>query len=85
LCNVIFLESFEGSCCNGDYLFSIVLPYLVSLHLSGFNVQTYVRHNPFGIIRNISCNDLYYNMLFEDCTKNWEPKYCTKAKFRMKM
>jgi hypothetical protein len=61
---VIFLELFEDSCSDGDYLFSIVLPYLVSLHSFGFNVQTYVRHNPFWIIRSISCNDPYYNMLF---------------------
>jgi hypothetical protein len=44
---VIFLELFEGSRSDGDYLFSIVLRYLVSLHSFGFNIQTYVRHNPF--------------------------------------
>jgi len=37
-CNAIFLESFEGSHNHGNYLSSIVLPYLVSLHSSGFNV-----------------------------------------------
>jgi hypothetical protein len=37
-CSGIFLELFEGACSDGDYLFSIVLPYLVSLHSFGFNV-----------------------------------------------
>ncbi len=50
---------------DGDYLFSIVLPYLVSFHLFGFSVQIYVKHNPFGTIRSVSRNDPYYNMLFE--------------------
>jgi hypothetical protein len=81
-CNVIFLELFEGSCSNGDYLFSTILPYLVSLHLFKFNVQTYIRHNPFGIIRSISHNDLYYNMLLEDYSDSCEPTYCTKAKLK---
>jgi hypothetical protein len=40
-CSAIFLESFEAIGSDGDYLFSIVLSYLVSFHFSGFNVQTY--------------------------------------------
>jgi hypothetical protein len=66
LCSVIFFELFEGSHRNhGNYLLYIVLPYLVSLHSSGFSVQTYIRHNPLGSTRSISCSDFYYNMLFE--------------------
>jgi hypothetical protein len=32
------LEPWEGLCSDGDYLLSIVLLYLVSLHSSIFNV-----------------------------------------------
>ncbi len=49
-CNVIFLELFEGASSDGDYLLSTVLPYLVSLHLFGFSVHTYVKHNPLGLL-----------------------------------
>jgi hypothetical protein len=70
---VIFLELFEGSHSDGNYLFSIVLPYLVSLHSFGFNVQTYIMHNPFWTIRSISRNDPYYNMLFQSYNNSCEP------------
>jgi hypothetical protein len=78
-CRAIFFESFESSHNNGDYLLSIVVSYLVSLHSFRFSVQTYVRHNPFGTIRSISRNDPYYNILFEDCSDSCEPTYCIKC------
>jgi hypothetical protein len=53
-CGAIFLELFEGAGSDGDYLLSIVLPYLVSFHFFGFSVQIYLKHNPFGTIKNIS-------------------------------
>jgi hypothetical protein len=83
-CSAIFLESFEGSHNHGNYLLSIVLLYLVSLHSSKFSVQTYIRHNPFGNIRRINHNDFYYNMLFEDYTNSCEPTYYTKVKLKKK-
>jgi hypothetical protein len=85
LCSVVFWKLFEGSCSDGDDLFSIVFPYLVSLHSFGFNVHTYIRHNPFGIIRSINRNDFYYNMLFEDYSDSCEPTYYTKEKLKKKM
>jgi len=54
LCSAIFLESFEGVSSDGDYLFSTILPCLVSLHSFRFNVQTYVKHNSFGTNKSIS-------------------------------
>jgi hypothetical protein len=39
-----------------------------------------MKHNPFGIIRSISWNDLYYNMLFEYCSDSCDPIYYTKTK-----
>jgi hypothetical protein len=67
---------------DGDYLLSIVLPYLVSLHLFGLSVQIYVKHNPFGTIRSISRSDPYYNMLFEDYSDSHDAMYCTKEKLK---
>ncbi len=83
LCSVIFLESFEDLCNNGEiYLLFIVFHYLVSFHSFGFNVQIYVRHYPFGTIGNISHNDPYYNMLFECCNDSCEPTYYIKTKLK---
>jgi hypothetical protein len=84
-CSAIFLESFESSHRDGDYLLFIVLPYLVSLHSFGFNVQTYIRHNPFGTIRSISCSDLHYNILFENCNHSCEPTYYIKENLTKKL
>jgi hypothetical protein len=50
-CSVIFLESFEGSHNDGDYLFSIVLPYLLSLQSSKFCVHTYIKHIFLGLLK----------------------------------
>jgi len=77
------LESFEGAGSDGDYLLSIVLPYLVSFHFSGFDVQTYLKHNPFRTIKSISQSDLYYKMLFEDCSDSCDVMYYTKAKLKI--
>ncbi len=84
-CIHIFLELFKGVSSNGDYLFSTVFPYLVLFHLFRFNVQTYLKHNPFGTIKNISQSDPYYNMLFEYCNGSYDPIYCTKAKLKNKI
>ncbi len=81
-CSLIFLESFEGVSSNGDYLLSTILAYLVSLHSSRFNVQTYLKHNLFGTIKSISWSDSYYNMLFEYCSDSCDPTYCIKAKLK---
>jgi hypothetical protein len=81
-CSAIFLELFEGLHNDGDYILSNVLPYLVSLHSSRFNVQTYVRHNPFGTIKIINHSDCNYNMLFEDYNDSCEPTYYIKAKLK---
>jgi hypothetical protein len=80
LCSVIFLESFEGAGSDGDYLLSIVFPYFVSFHFSGFSFQTYLKHNPFGTIQSISQSDPYYKMLFEDCSDSCDAMYYTKEK-----
>jgi hypothetical protein len=80
LWNGIFVESFEGASNNGDYLFSIVLPYLVSFHFFGFSVQTYMKHNPFGTIKSINQSDPYYKMLFEDCSDSCDTKTKLKKK-----
>ncbi len=81
-CSPIFLELFKGANSNGDYLLSIVFPYLVLFHSSRFNVHIYFKHNPFGTIRSISRSDPYYNMLFEYCNDSYDPIYYIKAKLK---
>jgi hypothetical protein len=74
ICVVLyFLESFRSSHSDGNYSLSIVFPYLVSLHSFRCSVQTYIKHNPFGTIRSISCSNPHYNILFEDCNDSCEP------------
>ncbi len=81
---VIFLESFEGLGSDGDYLFSTVLPCLVFFQLSGFNVQTYMKHNLFGTIRSIIRSNPYYNMVFEYYSDSCDTMYYIKTKFFLK-
>jgi hypothetical protein len=49
--NAIYVETFEKSGRNDNYLLGIVLPYMETLHFLEFNVPTFVQDNPFG--RNI--------------------------------
>jgi hypothetical protein len=49
--SAICLESFNGLHGEDRYLLRSVLPYLENLHSSGYNVPTFVEHNPFGRIR----------------------------------
>jgi hypothetical protein len=83
-CSGIFLESFEGASSDGDYLFSIILPYLVSFHFSRFSVQIYVKHNPFGTIKSINQTNPYYKMLFEYYSDSCDAMYYIKAKLKRK-
>lgn len=67
---------------NENYLLLIVLPYLVSLGLSRFNVQTNVRFNIFKSIKSMSHSDPDSKMLFESCNDMCEMTYCTKANLK---
>ncbi len=51
--NAIFLESFDNTCGEDQYLLGFVFPYLENFHLFGYGVPTFVKHNPFGRIRCI--------------------------------
>jgi hypothetical protein len=51
--NVIFLESFNGIRGEDQHLLGSIFPYFKNLHLSKYNVHTFVEHNPFGRIRCI--------------------------------
>ncbi len=82
---VPFFESFDGLCGEDNYFFWIVLLYLKSLHLSKYDISTYVQHNPFGRIRCINCNDHeQFKMLFLKCSSDCKASFCNSAKLKMK-
>jgi len=63
--SAIFLESFGGVCGENWYFLGFVLPYFENLHSSGYNVPTFVEHNPFGKIKCINPDNLgLFKMLF---------------------
>jgi hypothetical protein len=51
--NIMFVKSFRHKDVNDNYLVGNNLPYLESLHYFGFSVFTFVKENPFGIIKNV--------------------------------
>ncbi len=51
--NAFFLDFFNGRHGEDQYLLGSVFPYLKNLHLSRYNVPTFVEHNSFGRIKCI--------------------------------
>jgi hypothetical protein len=51
--SAIFLDSFDGCCGEDQYLLGCVFLYLENLHSFGYNVPTFVEHNPFGRVKCI--------------------------------
>jgi hypothetical protein len=51
--NDIFLDSFDGRCGENHYLLGSVFLYFENLHSFGYDIPTFVEHNPFGRIRCI--------------------------------
>jgi hypothetical protein len=56
LYSATFLESFDGLHGEDQCLLGFVFPYLENLDSSGYDVPTFVEHNPFGRIRCIDRN-----------------------------
>jgi hypothetical protein len=59
------LES-TNSCYGEDqYLLGFIFPYLENLHSYGYDVPTFVEHNPFGRIRSMDRNNpRLFKMIF---------------------
>jgi hypothetical protein len=51
--NVIFVESYEYSPKEDNYLMKTLLPYLEFFYNSRLNVPTFVELYPFGTIKSI--------------------------------
>jgi hypothetical protein len=66
--SAIFLELFDNLRGEDQYLLRSIFPYLENLHSSGYDVPTFVEHDPFGRIRCIDQNNLkLFKMLFVKC------------------
>ncbi len=75
-------DDFRG---EDHYLLKTIIPYLEFLHLFGYGVFTYVKHNPFGRIEYINCDDpKQFKMLFVNCNNGCKPSFCNNAKLNMK-
>jgi hypothetical protein len=79
--NAIYVETFEKSGRNDNYLLGIVFPYMETIHFLEFSVPTFVQDNPFGRnIKHIRWNDPIYKTLFEGCTSSCDSSYCTNVR-----
>jgi hypothetical protein len=79
------LELCDNVCGKDQYLLGPTLPYLENLHLSKYNIPTFVKHNPFGRIRCINWNNLgFFKMLFVKCSRMYQPNFNNNAKLKLK-
>jgi hypothetical protein len=83
--NSIFLKSFDGLHGEDQCLLRYVLSYLENLDLFGYDVPTFVEHNPLGRIRCIDQNNLaLFKMLFVKCSHTCQPTFCNNVKLKLK-
>jgi len=83
--NAIFLESFDNRCGEDQYLLGSIIFYLENLHLSEYNVPTFVEHNSFGRIRCIDRDNLgLFKMLFVKWNQTCQPTFFNNVKLKLK-
>jgi hypothetical protein len=58
--NAIFVESYEYTPKEDNYLMKILLLYLEFFHNFGLSVPTFVKLYPFGAIRSIKEGDVKF-------------------------
>jgi hypothetical protein len=66
--NAIFVESYEYTPKEDNYLMKTHLPYLKLFHYFGLNVPTFLEFYPFSAIRSIKETNVRFRTLFEKCT-----------------
>jgi len=82
---VIFLDPFDDRHGKDQYFLGFIFPYLENLHLSGYDVPTFVEHNPFGRIKCIDKNNpRFFKMLFVKCSRTCQHAFCNSAKLKLK-
>jgi hypothetical protein len=74
--NAIFVESYEYTPKEDNYLMKIFFPYLEFFHNFGLNVPTFVELYPFGAIKSIKEDDVKFWMLFKKCTMAYFASFC---------
>jgi len=85
LYSAIFFKSFDGLRGEDQCLLGSILPYLENLNSFGYDVPTFVEHNPLGWIRCIDQNNLrLLKMLFVKCKHICQPISCNSAKLKLK-
>jgi len=85
LYSAIFFKSFHSLCGEDQCLLGSILPYLENLNLFGYDVPTFVEHNPLGRIRCIDQNNLgLFKMLFVKCKHICQPIFGNSVKLKLK-
>jgi hypothetical protein len=68
-----------------DICWGLFFPNLQNFHSSGYNVPTFVEHNPFGRIGCINLdNPRFKKMLVVKCSCTCQPTFCNSAKLKLK-
>ncbi len=84
--SAIFFKSFDGLCVEDQCLLRYVLPYLENFDSFGYDVPTFVEHNPLGRIRCIDQNNLeLFKMLFVKCSHTCQPTFCNNVILKQKV
>jgi hypothetical protein len=74
--NAIFIESYEYTPKEDNYLMKTIFPYLEFLHNSRLIVPTFVELYPFSTIRSIKEDDVKFQMSFKKCTMAYFAIFC---------
>jgi hypothetical protein len=64
--NAIFVEFYEYTPKEDNYLMKTLLPYLKFFHYSGLSVPSFVELYPFGAIKSIKEDNIKFRMLLKN-------------------
>jgi hypothetical protein len=85
LYSAIFFKSFDSLRGEDQCLLGSILPYVENLDSFGYDVPTFVEHNPLGRIKCIDQNNLgLFKMLFVKCSHTCQPIFCNSVKLKLK-
>ncbi len=74
--NVIFVESYEYTPKEDNYLMKTLISYLKFLHYIELNVFTFMELYPSSTIKSIKEDDVKFWTLFEKCTMACFASFC---------
>ncbi len=86
VCLILLIMPFSSrlfmSPTDDNYLFSIIFPYLESLHSSRMWVCKFVELNPFNCIMNMLLGDPRYEKLNAHCFAKCNETFCNKVNLK---